>query len=399
MTEVRVIGAGLSGLATAWYLTEAGACVHVIEATSRAGGLIQTHRMPEGLVETAANAFTSSPRVLALFSGAGVEACVPKPAATRRYIFRGGRPRRWPLSPIETSATVLRAGAAWISRRHRPDGAESLAAWGRRTLGRAAVEWVVAPAAQGIYAAPADALSAVAVLGGRRRGGILISPRRGMQELVDGLVETLRARGVRFSFGERAAAVDPTLPTAICTDAPSAALLLGSHAARLADALGRIRRVSLISATAFFQPSPDDLSGFGVLFPRTSKVGALGVLFNTDIFSDRGDLRSETWIYGESSGAVAAGRLDEEDLRRRLDADRAVLTGRAERPVAVYMTPHPNALPLYDAAVLGAAAAIQELPPTLALVGNWLGSIGLSRLVEAGAAAAARLLRVDSVKS
>jgi oxygen-dependent protoporphyrinogen oxidase len=389
MTEARVIGAGLSGLATAWYLAEGGARVHVIEAAGSAGGLIHTLRTAEGLVETAAPAFVSSPRVLALFSAVGVEACVPNPSLQKRYIFRGGRPRRWPLSPVETSATLLRFGTAWVSRRHRPRGEESFAEWGSRVLGQAGVEWLLAPAA-GIYAASPDALSAAAILGGRRRRGTRISPRRGMQELVDRLVEILRGRGVRFSFNERVTALDPSVPTAICTEAPAAACLLKSQAPGLAAALGRIRMASLVTVTAFFQPSANDLRGSGVLFPRSSKVGALGALFNTDVFPERSHLRSETWIYHG---------LGEPEVRHQLEADRAVLTGRAERPVAVYITPRPDALPLYDAAVLRTAAAVAELPPTLALAGNYLGSLGVSRLVDGGAAAAARLLRVHGVRS
>ena len=383
MTEARVIGAGLSGLATAWYLTEGGARVHVVEAAASAGGLIHTLRTSEGLVETAAPAFTASERMLALFSATGVEACEPNRALRKRYIFRDGRPRRWPLSPLETSATLLRFGTAWISRRHRPRGEESLGDWGRRVLGPSGLEWLLAPTAQ-IYAASADALSAVAVLGGRRRGEARISPRRGMQELLDRLVETLRARGVRFSFNQRVTVLDASVPTAICTDAHAAAALLRPHALRAAAALDSIRLVSLVTLTAFFEPSAGDLRGFGVLFPRSSNVAALGVLFNSDMFPNRSHLRSETWIF--------SGGDDEADFERRLEADRAVLTGRVERPVAVYITPRPNALPLYDTAVLKAAAAVEQLPPTFALAGNYLGSIGVSRLVDRGAAAAARLL-------
>ena len=404
--EVRVVGAGLSGLATAWYLTEGGARVHVIEAAGSAGGLIHTLRTPEGLVETAAPAFTSSDRVLALFSAAGVEACVPNPAFKKRYIFRAGRPQRWPLSPVETSVAMLRFGSAWISRRHRARGDESLGEWGSRVLGRGGVEWLVAPAA-GIYAASPDALSAAAILGGRRRRGTRLSPRRGMQELVDGLVTALSGRGVRFSFNERVTALDASVPTAICTEAPAAACLLRSHAPRLAAALDRIHMVSLVTVTAFFQPSAHDLRGSGVLFPRSSNVGALGVLFNTDVFPGRSDLRSETWIYlrlaplgsGAPSSSHPASRSPhsvsgiDEDLRHQLEADRAVLTGRHERPLAVYVTPRPNALPLYDTAILRTAAAVEALPPGLALAGNYLGSLGVSRLVDGGAAAAARLLQ------
>ena len=361
--------------------------MHVIEAAESAGGLIHTLHTPHGLVETAAPAFTASERVMALFNALGVEPCLPNAALARRYIFRGGRARRWPLSPVETVATLLRYGTAWLSRRHRPRGDETLGAWGRRVFGRSGLEWLIAPAAQ-IYAASPDALSAMAVRGTRRRREGRIAPRRGMQEFVDRLVATLIQRGVRFSYDQEVTALDPGIPTAICTSAPAAAVLLQPDVPRLAAALDRIRMVSLVTATAFFQPSPRDLRGFGVLFPRSSNVGALGVLFNTDIFPGRSDLRSETWIYHGDGGV---------NLSDRLEADRLILTGRADDPVAVYVTPRPNALPLYDGAVLGAAAAVEDLPPTLAVAGNYLGSLGVSRLVDGGAAAAARLLRVHDV--
>ena len=60
MSDVGVIGAGLSGLATAWYLTEAGARVEVVDAAVRPGGLIQTERSIHGIVESAARPCSSA---------------------------------------------------------------------------------------------------------------------------------------------------------------------------------------------------------------------------------------------------------------------------------------------------------------------------------------------------
>lgn len=390
MAAVQVIGAGLSGLATAWYLADAGAEVRVIEAGPRPGGLIQTHRPPEGLVETAARAFTWSERTGTLFATLGVETRFAQPQSKRRYVYRAGRPRRWPLTPIETAGAAVRACRAWAGRSMRPRREETVAAWGARVLGRPATTWLVAPVLQGIYASPPDALSAFAIFGRKRAfGGKLVAPPTGMGELVDRLHDALSARGVGFEFDRRVERLDPATRTVVCTNAPTAARLLEPHAPQLAAALKRIRMVSLVTATAFFAPREDDLRGFGVLFPRSSNVEALGVLFNTDIFAGRGNLRSETWIYGSLSRAGLP--TTEDAVRTRIAADRVVLTGRREQPQACYVTPQLDALPVYDAAVVDATGALPALPPTLAVAGNYLGRLGVSSLLDGAADASARL--------
>lgn len=385
MSDVRVIGAGLSGLATAWYLTEAGARVEVVDAAARPGGLIQTEHAAHGLVESAARAFTASERVDALFKAIGVGPVATLPASRKRFIFRDGRPRRWPLSTGETVMTVARAASAWVRRDMRPRHDETVATWGRRVVGPAATSWLLAPALQGIYATTPEELSAEAIFGGGRRpggGGKLLAPRGGMGELIDRLHERLRAQGVTFTFGKRVDRIDAGAPTVICTDAPAAARLLASHAPELAEAIGRIRMVSLAAVTAFFEPHADDWRGLGVLFPRSSGVAALGVLCNTDMFPDRGALRSETWIYGGSATDA---------LAKQLSKDRARVTGRTVAPVSLHITPHPDALPVYDTAVVRAKSALASVPPTIAIAGNYLGRLGVSKLVDGAAEAAGRI--------
>jgi protoporphyrinogen/coproporphyrinogen III oxidase len=390
MAAVQVVGAGLSGLVAAWYLADAGAEVRVREAGPRAGGLIQTHHPPEGLVETAARAFTWTDRTGELFATLGVETGFAQPQSKRRYVFRNGKPRRWPLTAVETAGAALRAGRAWAGRSMRPRREETVAAWGARVLGRSATTWLIAPVLQGIYASPPDALSAFAIFGRKRAiGGKLVAPPTGMGELIDRLHDALRARGVTFEFDRPVDRLDPAARTIICTNAPTAARLLEPQAPQLAAALKRIRMVSLVTATAFFAPRADDLRGFGVLFPRSAGVEALGVLFNTDIFTGRGDLRSETWIYGSLSPAGLP--TTEAAVRTCIATDRAVLTGRREEPSACYVTPQLGALPVYDTAVVDAGAALSALPPTLAVAGNYLGRLGVSRLLDGAAEAALRL--------
>jgi oxygen-dependent protoporphyrinogen oxidase len=390
MSRVRVIGAGLSGLATAWYLADAGAEVHVVEADAGPGGLIHTHRPPEGLVETAARGFTWSDRVGALFEAVGLTPSFAQEQSKRRYIFRDGTPRRWPLSPLESVAMAARAGAAWIRRDMRPHDDETVTVWGRRVLGPAATTWLVAPVLQGIYASPPDELSAAAIFGpGRRIRGKLAAPAGGMGELMDRMHARLVERGVTFEFGAPAAAIDASERTAVCTNAPTAARLIAPHAPDLASAIARIRMVSLLPVTAFYAPQAGDLRGFGVLFPRSAGIAALGVLFNADIFAGRGELRSESWIYGDLSPEALP--RTEDAVRSRLAADRRVLTGRDEPPVGIDVARQPSRLPVYDAAVLKAQAALPALPPHLALAGNYLGRLGVSGILESAAEAASRL--------
>lgn len=387
MTRVRVVGAGLSGLAAAWALVRGGVEVEVVDRASEPGGLIRTIRLPEGPVETGANGFVWNPAVERLFTELGLEPMFARDASRRRYIFRGGRARRWPLTTAETAFTIGRFGAAWLRGAVPPRAGESVAAWGRRVVGPAATEWVLSPALQGIYGAAAQELSADAIGIARKRERIrLAAPRDGMGEVIAALRRGLAERGVTFTFGQPISALDAGAPALVCTSAAAAAPLLAPHHAALAAAAARIRSAPLVTATAFFEPRADDLRGFGVLFPRGT-ARALGVLFNTEIFDHRGALRSERWIYGDGSLVEAPAR----DVEAAIQEDRARLTGRRDRVIALHAHGWHAALPVYDEAVAEAAAAAASLPPWLGVCGNYLGRIGVSALVERAEAEAARV--------
>jgi oxygen-dependent protoporphyrinogen oxidase len=405
--DALVVGAGLSGLATAWYLTEAGARVRVVDALPGPGGLMQTRHMPEGLVEPAARSFIWTDRVGALFASAGLEPQFAQDQSKRRFIYRGGRPRRMPLGPIELTRTATRVGVAWATRQMKPRSDESVAAWANRVLGPAAATWLIAPVYQGIYASPTSELSARAILGGARLHGRLAAPPGGMGELFDRLRAKLIERGATFEFGARldvlrdlrtagTATQSTPAPTVICTDAPAAGRLLAPHAPKLAAAIARIRMTSLLSVTAFYAPRSDDTCGFGILFPRNTGITALGVLFNSDMFRGRSDRRSETWIYGDQSADVMA-RVQASHVSI-LREDRRALTGRDDEPAAVYATPQIARLPIYDAAVLEVKERVGDLPPWLGVCGNYLGRLGVSAIVDIAHETATRLSGSSNVE-
>jgi len=392
MTRVTVIGAGLSGLAAAWSLTRRGIGVEVIERAPRTGGLIDKIQLPEGPCETGANGFVWSPAVGRLFAELGIDPQFAREASRRRYLFRDGKPRRWPLTPLETAGMIARYGAAKVGAAALPRADETVAAWGDRVLGSAATTWLLSPAFQGIYGAPAEELSARAIGIGQKRGRIRLgAPRAGMGAIIDALTSGLAARGAVFRLSERSVSLEAGAPAIVSTSAAAAAPLVAPHHPAFAAAAARIRSAPLVTVTAFFEPRPDDRRGFGVLFPRGT-ARALGVLFNTEIFEHRGTLRSERWIYGDASLVDAPAQ----DVEAAVLRDRRLLTGATAPIVNMHVKGWRAALPVYDAAVLAATEAASSLPPWLGVCGNYLGRIGVSTLVERAEAEAARIARAVS---
>lgn len=379
MKQACVIGAGLSGLAAAWRLRQLGMRVDVYEAGDRPGGLIATTRTAYGLVEAGANAFVETPAARELFAAAGVTPAFARRESRRRFVFRDGRPRRWPLTPGESTVAAARLAWAWGTGATRARPGESAAGWADRVLGPVARRRLVEPALFGVYGAPAARLSAEALsLGRRRTRAALIAPVDGMGALVGALHNRLVAQGVRFHFSAPVVDLDAGVPTLVCTSAQAGAPLLARAGfTEAADALLRVPMLPLVTATAFFAPHHDDLRGFGVLFPEGT-ARARGVLFNAEIFEGRGPFRSETWIYA-GPGLLKA---TDEQVEAAIVHDRWLLTGGRRRPESLIVTRVPAALPLYGPHLLAAREAVRTLPPWLRLCGNYLGRIGVSALVE-----------------
>src|SRR6266849_1698016 len=149
MPTITVVGAGFSGLATAYFLTKQGLKVRIIEKTDRAGGLIKTIRTPHGLIETAANGLLNSARLEAMCADIEVPLLATRRAGRKRFIFRG-RPKQIPLDPSE----ILKL--AWRFTRNviklRPQQFETIGEWGSRVVGEGATDYLLTPALGGIYA-------------------------------------------------------------------------------------------------------------------------------------------------------------------------------------------------------------------------------------------------------
>lgn len=393
METIKVVGAGFSGLVTAYYLVKEGFKVQIVEKSSRAGGLIQTIQTPQGPVETAANGIRNSVRLEAMCADIGVPLRATRREARARFIFRG-RPTRFPLGLPEVLKLGFRFASSATSLRPRP--LETVENWGRRVVGAGATDYFLAPALGGIYAGDPDRLSASLIFGqaslpahlqttrpARPKLHGTVAPPNGMQQLVDGLCDYLDRAGVE-SILDHDGKVEAGEPAIICTSARAAAECLADAAPQLSESLRQIEMMTVVTATCQYDPAAAKLKGFGCLFPRGEGFRARGVLFNEFIFEGRGPAHSETWIFG---GALDPGivKMSDRELIELISTERKRLYGEVHEPIGIHLTTWPEALPHYSTDLERILTTLPAPPANVGLVGNYLGRIGLAKIVERAA--------------
>jgi protoporphyrinogen oxidase len=214
-----------------------------------------------------------------------------------------------------------------------------------------------------------------------------------MGQLIEKLEASVKAKGVRIRYGTRALPTQQDAakrPIVVATSFPQARELVEGVDAERARAMGAIAMIPIVSITSFYK-GPPPRQGFGVLFPPIEKRRALGVLFNNCIFEGRvpanklNETSSETWIMG---GALAPKELisaSDEEILGWIDEERARAFGaRGERLEAV-ITRWPQALPHYTRELEKRLPHFCENRENLFLIGNYLGQIGLGKILERAA--------------
>lgn len=182
--KIAIVGAGISGLSTAWYLQKLlpSASVSLFEASDRVGGVIQTVNSEPYLIEQGADNFaTLMPDAIHLVEEMGLreEFISPKPDHRLAQVVRGGKvvpiPNGFSLmqptrfsSILKTNALSLRgklrlAGEYFVKRRESQLD-ESVESFAIRRLGRECFERLVEPIVGGIFTARSETLSMQAAM-------------------------------------------------------------------------------------------------------------------------------------------------------------------------------------------------------------------------------------------
>lgn len=196
MKRLVVIGGGISGIAAAYWASQSGFEIILLEASDRLGGVLSTIHDGPYLVESSADNFaTMIPEALELSKLCGLESEMIQPESENRqaFVVRNGALHPIPLGFSLMQPTRLRSmlatrtlswrgklrllGEYWVAKRDASED-ESLESFVTRRLGKEAYENLVEPIVSGIFTADPKTLSMQATMRQfvemeRKHGGLI----------------------------------------------------------------------------------------------------------------------------------------------------------------------------------------------------------------------------------
>lgn len=342
--KVIIVGAGLTGLAIAWRLTEAKIPFVLLEKENRAGGQIHTLHKEGYSFEIGPNTGSLSyPEVAEFFDFASplVSLETASHAAKRRLICKNGKLYALPsglLSGLKTPLFSFKDKIRVALEPFKPRGVnplESVGSLAERRLGKSIVEYAVDPFVGGIYASDPYFLTAQYALpklyrleqdyGSFIRGAIakakvkkthrekratkeVFSAKGGLQNLVDAVAKKVSLSGsllcsakieqvTRTTSGEwKVLFRDPngdsqSVQASYYITTVRSDLLREVLPTALFPHLSPIEKLRYAPAwevaVGFDHYQGDNRLAFGALVPSIEQRDLLGILFPSDCFCDR----------------------------------------------------------------------------------------------------------------
>ncbi len=450
MTHVAVVGGGITGLACALELAEAGVQVTVLEAGDRVGGNIRTSSFAGLAIDEAADAFLARvPEGVELCRRVGLGDDLVSPANAGAYVWSRGALRRLPaglalgvpgeILPVAGSGILSVKGMARAAiepllprRSTEPDALGPLVS---ARFGREVTERLVDPLIGGINVGDADRLSAAAVspqiagvaersrsllLGLRAerrahppdpRAPIFFAPRGGMETLIDAIADRLGHALVPATI-ELGAAVDSleldgdavTVSAnrrigvdgvVLACPSETAGSLLADVAPEVAATLRAIDHASVALLTFAFDDASIGraLDATGLLVPKPEQRTVTAASW-----------ASTKWAHwrlpGQAIVRASAGRdgderaldLDDDDLVRAVLTDLHRLMDVRSEPTQVRVSRWPQSFPQYRPGHLdrveAAERALSSRAPQIVLAGAAYRGLGIPACIRQGQTAA-----------
>jgi len=437
---VTIIGAGITGLVTAFYLKKQGIPFKILEKSSRAGGVIQTKQKAGFIYEKGPNTgVLSNPEVAELFEdlkGKCKLETADKTAAIR-YVWKG---KNWqPLpsgiiagikTPLFSMGDKLRIlGEPFRGKGNNPH--ETLADLVKRRMGKSFLEYAIDPFILGIYAGDPDYLVPKYALPklynleqqyGSFLGGAIqkklkekdernkkatrrvFSVEGGLENLVKALsLETqhsleLDCEAVRICpVNNKYQITYIQNGNSISLETDYVISTIGAH--QLNKTFGFLAHDSLIKITnleyakvveitlGFNHWEGFPLKGFGGLVPFKEQRDILGVLFMSSFLKNRAPLGGALLtIFTGGVRRPELTELDDEQLMKIVEKEmRSMMQMMDFNPDLIELSRYNHAIPQYGVTSgerFEAIKKIEEQFPGIILAGNIRDGIGMADRIK-----------------
>jgi|HubBroStandDraft_6_1064221.scaffolds.fasta_scaffold17004_4 oxygen-dependent protoporphyrinogen oxidase len=446
LVPVLIVGAGISGLACAFYLRKSGIGAHVAEASTHPGGVIRSERRNGFLLELGPQSFSGTPQLLDLCRELGIEnELLEAPPRAPRFLLIDGQLKPAPLSPPAFFASSLFSPRTkWsilrdaLGRSTPPYVDESVAAFTRRKFSPELLDKLVGPFVSGIYAGDPEKLSLRAAFpqlheaersAGSIIRGMLRAPkskkgpkqRATLQSFRDGnetLIKALATKlgpasrcgvevtaiqqggagfpqsGERFVVDANAAGVTETIIAdrlVLAVPTYVAAKLLHSE---IAAPLGEIEYapVAVVSLGYRQDDVQHSLDGFGFLIPRSEGLRTLGTVWNSSLFPNRaprGSVLLTSFIGGATDPQAVS--LSAEEISAIVHREISPILSIRNQPTFSSVHIYERAIPQYNIGHTARLSHLQQQSSSLLnlkLVGNYLRGPAIGACIEQALAVA-----------
>lgn len=450
--DVVIVGGGLSGLATAFYLGRAGIRSTIVEKAGRLGGLIQTDHLSGCDLEAGAESFISTKPAVAelardLGGGLSDKIIGSNDAARRIFVIRHGQltpmpkgmsmmvPTEWePVlqSPLLSEPAKQRMLQEPSMKPRTRSGDFSVGELVSDHFGEELLESIAEPLLVGVYGGDPASLSARSVLprfvafeeqygslieGVRRasvespqQGSLFRTFRGGMQTLIDALANAIQshtkvvqaeatglerlADGWRLQMGSESLSCSRLV---LACPAWAAATLLKNCAPDATAELAAIPYSSAILAMLVFNESQlaRPLNGFGFLVPRREQYAIAAATWVNTKFLGRvapGLAALRGFIVGKK--ALELANTPSEQIAEMVRADFERLMHVKGAPVFHTVYSWPRSMPQY---VVGHAERIARIETamkphaSICLTGNYFDGVGMPDSVRRAKQAAKQI--------
>ena len=451
--KVVVLGAGISGLTPAYFLSKDGFEVTVLEKKKEVGGSIETIKEKGFLFDRGPNSGLETTPVLSkLVSELKLEdeLTYANKEASVRYILRDNMLHPLPMNPAAFIKTKLFSGKAKARlfaepfiRRSKDGYYQSIAEFVKRRLGQEFLDYAINPFVAGVYAGNPEELSVKSSFPKlyeleEKYGGLIIGTiksikeRRqraekskqsarmfsftdGMQKLPAAIASYLGERvqtfcdvtaiekndtGFRIKYNNAGHLREIDCDILISTvPAYTAVELFKSWDEKLAEHLGAVYYPPVLALMLGYNKESirQSLDGFGFLVPAKERRSFLGAIWSSVIFPNRSeDDKAAFTLFVGGARDPEVGNIDKEILIKKVRNEFEKIMGITEEPVYSAYKYWAKAIPQYNIGYIEHERYFDDFEkryPGLYFSGNYRGGISIGDCLKNGELLAEKVKR------